>query len=107
MEKILHNYLISQVPLSSGLSMPDTAPLHEVVDAMRKEKIGSVVTFRDKKITGIFTERDLLNKVIDEKVDWNQPISSFTTPKPVTMHSEEPLRKAIYTMRKKNFRHIP
>lgn len=107
MEKILHDYLINQVPLSPGLVVSENTSLEEVILQMKKNKTGCVVTSRNKKITGIFTERDLLNKVIAENISWESSIKEFATPKPTLMMSDEPLRKALYIMRKKNFRHIP
>ena len=106
-KKLLENYIIRQVPLASGIVLPENTPLSDVLDSMREKKTGCVVTSKNSKITGIFTERDLLNKVINEAVDWKSPIIKFVTPNPATMKADEPLRKALYLMRKKNFRHIP
>jgi CBS domain-containing protein len=107
LNQLLHKYLVKQVNLSPGLKVSGKTPLAKVIESMRQEKSGCVVTVEGEKITGIFTERDLLTKVMNEKVDWNEPVSKFITPDPVTMKSDEPLRKALFLMRKKNFRHIP
>ena len=113
MEKLLHNYLIRQCSLAPGIVVSESTPLQKVIATMQKEKVGCIVTSSagnscdERSIRGIFTERDLLERVVDEKVDWEAPISKFTTPSPVALHADEPLRKALYLMRKRNFRHIP
>jgi len=107
LEKMLQGYLVSQVPLAKGIVAQQKLSLKQTVKLMQEKKTGSVITMKDDVVTGIFTERDLLVKVMDEKVNWDDEISNFTTPTPVTMNGDEPLRKALFLMRKKNFRHIP
>ncbi len=107
MNKLLHDYLIRQVPLSPGIVVSEEKPLREVVDAMNEYKAGCVVTMRGHEVSGIFTERDVVDRVILENVDWDNPISMFSTIQPETMLYSEPLRKALYIMRKKDFRHLP
>jgi CBS domain-containing protein len=111
MEKLLHNYLIRQVNLAPGLTVKEDRPLREVVEAMKEKKAGSVVVMSagngTDKVMGIFTERDLLNRVINEPVNWNDPIRKFCTTSPTMMKADEPLRKAVYMMRKKNILHVP
>lgn len=107
MNRLLHSFLIHQVPLSGGILLPDTVNLTEAVQAMRLNKTGCVVTTQKENVTGIFTERDLLLRIVGESVDWNAPISSFATQNPITMTEKEPLRKALFQMRKKGIRHIP
>ena len=89
----------------------EDAPLEEVVESMRKEKVGSVVVISRgnaaNKVVGIFTERDLLIRVMNEAITWNEPVRKFATSPATLMKADEPLRKAIYVMRKKNIRHIP
>ena len=108
MRQSLQKFLINQLELSPGIVLPDTLPIKDAIEEMRKNKTGCVVTQRGKEITGVFTERDILTKVVGiDDVDWNAPLSQFTTRSPTTMMANEPLRKALYIMRKKNFRHIP
>ena len=51
--------------LSKGcLAIPEDSSLREVVNQFQKENIGCAILTKDEKISGIFTERDILLKVL-------------------------------------------
>ncbi|HEY5073442.1 MAG TPA: CBS domain-containing protein, partial [Pyrinomonadaceae bacterium] len=56
---------------------------------------------------GIFTERDLLTKVLGEKVDLESPISDWMQPVVETLSSEATIGDAVRLMNEKSFRNIP
>jgi CBS domain-containing protein len=104
---LLHDYRIRQVKLSPALLLPESTPLDEAVRRMREMGVGCLVTSAGEKLTGIFTERDLVQRVLGRDVDWKAPIAGVSTRELVTLRSDEPLRKGLFLMRKRNFRHIP
>ncbi len=107
LEQLLKDYTLSQIPLLSGIVVDEGAPVEDVAKLMREQNVGCVVLTKQKELTGIFTERDLLQRVVGQVSEWTSPIREFSTLSPVMMKSKEPLRKALALMKKKNFRHIP
>jgi len=92
---------------------PETAsadtPLSEVVERMRKANIGYVLVVDGRgKLSGIFTERDLLCKVAGQISDLGSvPVSRLMTPNPTALSPSEPIKHALFHMAHNGFRHIP
>jgi CBS domain-containing protein len=89
-----------------------TSPREESVRAaalkMRREKTGCVVVTEGKKAVGIFTERDLLNRVVAEGLDpASVPLADVMTENPVTVEASDSLNKAFSLLADGKFRHLP
>ena len=89
-----------------------TSPKEEFVrDAalkMRAEKAGCVVVTDGKKIIGIFSERDLLNRVVAEGLDPSSvALAEVMTPNPITIEASDSLNKAFSLLADGRFRHLP
>ena len=61
----------------------------------------------DGRVAGIFTERDLLTKVLGENVDLETPISEWMQPAVETLSSEATIGDAVRLMNERSFRNIP
>ena len=61
----------------------------------------------DGRVAGIFTERDLLTKVLGQNVDLESPISDWMQPAVETLSSEATIGDAVRLMNEKSFRNIP
>lgn len=55
----------------------------------------------------MFTEVDLVRKILGKKVNWNAPLKEFMTPNPITLNVKDPVGKAIDIMGEQRFYHIP
>ena len=83
-----------------------------VMDAIEKlylTNVGAlVVVDKTDKLIGIFTERDLLRRVIPQKLKLEKAIvSKVMTAKPMTAEPQTPVLKVYKAMSGLNFRHIP
>ena len=58
MAKLLRNS--SRPPIT----VPETSTVLEAIKTMVKERIGAVVVMKGKRMTGIFSERDVLDKIV-------------------------------------------
>lgn len=89
-----------------------TAPKEMTVRAasrlMAENRIGALVVVEGKRIAGIFTERDALNKVLAAGLDPDAtPLSVVMVKDPQTIGAEKPLAYALYMMAEGGFRHVP
>ncbi len=95
-------------PLRSVLSRPAVAcaadaPLREALQAMRAQRVGSVVVAGADRIpVGIFTTTDLLNKMPAQ----DAPLSAAMTAGPVTLEEDATLADAAIAMARRGIRHI-
>jgi CBS domain-containing protein len=75
---------------------------------MQKTRHGSVLVVEDGKLVGIFTERDVLDRLAGEDVDLERlPVQVVMTPKPQYLGEEDVLAFAVHRMAVGHYRHIP
>ena len=79
-----------------------------VVDMMLTKRVGCVVVTEGDQLVGLFTERDLLCKVVPAGIDISStPVSSVMTPNPETLPLDSPLVFALQRMSVGGYRHVP
>ena len=95
--------------LSKGcLAIPDDSSLRKVIDRFQKENIGCAILTREGKVSGIFTERDILLKVLGKKLDFEKEIvKDFMTKNPQVLLPTDPVSFALNKMVDGGFRNIP
>jgi len=90
-----------QVPLDSLMHPPLTiemgASTQEAIDLMITHKVGYVLVVSDGVLKGIFGERDVLLKILNQPVgDLTQiPVERFMKADPQTAHVEDSLDTAV------------
>ena len=84
---------------------PDTT-VKEAVKQMVKKNVGSILIVENDKLVGIFTERDLMKMVAENKPVYTA-IGDVMTRDPVSLKPDDPLSKAALIMSERGFRHIP
>jgi CBS domain-containing protein len=89
-------------------TVPANATVHEAVKRMIEEKIGSVLVVAGEALVGIFTERDVLVRVVGANRDPMTTLVSFVmTHDPVTVESSTTVQDVINLHSGKEFRHLP
>ena len=80
----------------------------DVVQAMVDRNIGAVPVVSDGLLVGIFSERDLMRRVVAEGRDPGRtPLSEVMTEDPLTVSPEEAPEACMLLMRRHGFRHLP
>ena len=82
-------------------------PLSQAIEAMKRDEGGCVIILDDGRLAGIFTERDLLNKILGENVDPESPIAKWMEPAVETLSPEATVGDAVRLMNERSFRNIP
>lgn len=86
---------------------PDT-PVAECVRTMSAAKIGALIVMDGGKLSGIFTERDALNKVLAAGRDPSATkVSEVMTRDPYCIGPETTVGEAMELVTKRRFRHLP
>ncbi|MEE2742453.1 MAG: CBS domain-containing protein [Bdellovibrionota bacterium] len=80
----------------------------EACQLMTEHKIGAVVILSPiKDAIGIFTERDLLNRVASKEKPYGDKVRDYMTPNFVCVQAEDELEGIAKIMIDNNFRHLP
>jgi CBS domain-containing protein len=84
------------------------ATVRDAVRVMALRNIGSVLIMEDAVLQGIFTERDLLRRVVGRDLDpARTPLAEVMTVDPVTIGAGQSAAEAVVKMREGHFRHLP
>jgi CBS domain-containing protein len=92
-----------------AVSVPEDTALDAAIRTMRERKIGCLlVTDRDGRLSGIFSERDLLCKVAGKvKEPAAHPIREYMTGDPEVIRGDQLLASALQRMMVGDLRHLP
>jgi CBS domain-containing protein len=98
---------VSVLPTDDYVAVSPYTPLSQAIEVMKKDEGGCVIVSDDGRVAGIFTERDLLTKVLGQNVDLESPISEWMQPTVETLSSEATIGDAVRLMNEKSFRNVP
>lgn len=80
----------------------------EAVGLMNRERIGSVIVIKNGQYVGIFTERDVLNRVISAKLNAEKTrVEKVMTSDFISVQENSTLRQTMHIMTNKRVRHLP
>jgi signal-transduction protein with cAMP-binding, CBS, and nucleotidyltransferase domain len=100
----------------TALDMPDPVildqgrPIREVIERMRERGTGVALLTSEgspPQLAGIFTERDLLLRVVGEKGALDRPASELMVSEPQAVKESDPIERAVAIMNREGFRHVP
>ena len=95
----------------AGRPPVEAASITTVVEAarlMQRENVGAVLVVDHARLVGIFTERDALFRVLaDARDPHSTRLAEVMTPRPQTIHPDEPFVRALRMMHEGKFRHLP
>jgi len=106
-ESTLRHRKIRHLDLAPLVCMEADDSLDEVVAAMRSQRVGCVLVLENHQLAGIFTERDLMTKVIGSSVEYSRTVRDFMTPHPTTLHPDDSVADAIQLMDEGGYRDVP
>ena len=84
-----------------------STPLRDVIRQMRDQRSGCALLTRDAKLAGIFTERDVVLRIVGVEGAMEQPVCDWMTPDPDRVGQKDPLNMAVRLMRRRGFRNVP
>ncbi len=86
-------------------------PSHSVAQVARQMvqlHVGAIVVLENRQLRGVFSERDLMTRVVLERLDPEAtPVSQVMTTEVVTIDEGEPMEMAMESMRANQCRHLP
>lgn len=90
------------------LELPAGASVRDAAQAMRDWDVGAVLVTENGRLAGIFTERDLVNRVIAcDRDPESTPLSEVMTRDPDTISPEATALEALRLMEDGGYRHVP
>jgi CBS domain-containing protein len=85
---------------------PD-ASVRDALNIMREHRVGAVLVVDGDSLRGIFSERDLLSRVLREGRSLDLAVETVMSPNPVCGRENEPVASALARMQAGGHRHLP
>lgn len=105
------NAPISEVLECKGSDVYAVTPNTTVAEAVRQmnsREIGAVVVIEHGELIGIFTERDVLTRIVaGERNPSTTLVSEVMTPKPVTISPDITISEVLSEHSGRHYRHLP
>ncbi|HLJ96415.1 MAG TPA: CBS domain-containing protein [Gemmataceae bacterium] len=98
---------VSRLHPSPPLRIRPTQTVAEAAALMRHEGVGCLLVCEGERMVGIFTERDLLRRVLAPGKPLTLTVAQCMTPDPVAVHCTEPIGAAVRRMEEGGYRHLP
>jgi CBS domain-containing protein len=98
---------ISRLQPTPPLSVRPGQSVADALALMRREEVGCVLVCEAGKLVGIFTERDLMRRVLAAGKPLTLAVQEVMTPEPVTVLPKQPISTAIRHMEEGGYRHLP
>ena len=90
------------------VTAPPTATVMEVAQLMAQARVGAIPILEDERIVGIFSERDLMTRVIVECRDPSATlVCDAMTSEVVTAEPHDTRSECLEKMHRAGFRHLP
>lgn len=98
---------IRSLKLQKAVIVEPETTIAEVTKAMLTESVGCVLVGKNGKLAGVFTERDIIRKILGRGYDHDKAkVGDYMTPNPEYLHLDDPIAFALNRMSVGGFRHV-
>ena len=99
---------LSTLTQEKFIVLNEQATLREAIDNIQRYHIGCILLEKDHKITGIFTERDIVQNIVGNRHNLEKEcVADYMTKSPDVLYSQDPIAFALNKMISGGYRHIP
>ena len=88
-------------------TLGEMATIRAAVDLMLEQKLGAVIVEEAGQPVGIFTERDLMRRVVAAGIGLDRALEEVMTPEPESLGLDDGVAYALNRMTVGGFRNIP
>lgn len=98
---------VSRLQSPPPLILNPQQTIRQAVALMQQQHSGCVLICQEHRLVGIFTERDLLKRVLGPGKTLSFPLRDCMTPDPVVVRAKESVGTALRRMQEGGYRHLP
>jgi CBS domain-containing protein len=99
---------VGHVTLRATVRVQTDDPMYKVIESMKGQHRGAVLVEDGKDLVGIFTERDVMQRLDHNDLGWlHVNVGEVMTPRPTVIHADDTIAEAMRRMTQGRRRHLP
>ncbi len=98
---------LGEIPRDKPLCVPPEAQVAEVIERMQRAGRSAVLVLKNGELLGIFTEKDVLSRVVTSASALSRPISELMTRAPHVLTERTQLGAALRILALGSYHHLP
>jgi signal-transduction protein with cAMP-binding, CBS, and nucleotidyltransferase domain len=110
-KKLDHTYLSGSIGLinpKEAILLSEKCPIQDAINALNSCTGGAILLIDETDhLSGIFTERDVIRKVLPANIPFDTEVSEVMTRNPTTIDMTTPIGFALQLMTQGGFRNLP
>jgi CBS domain-containing protein len=106
LEESISRHSIRVLSPKPAISVRATCTVREAVRMMAQQNIGCLLVSDESGLAGVFTERDILNRVSPDMTALDRPVRDFMTRSPETIRRQDSIAYALHAMDIGGYRHM-
>ena len=106
-EKAFENTKVWHLKLHQPLCVEEGTTIKDTISQMQARNTGCVTILRKNRVAGVFTERDVLRKVVMARCPLDDPIEKHMTKEPTVAGRDTSVGEIMKTMEVNEIRHVP
>jgi CBS domain-containing protein len=107
MERSITRHPVGVLARKSPIMVASSVTVRSALDTLVENSIGCLLIEENGRVVGIFTERDVLNRVLPDRGRLDEPVSSVMTAAPETIRIDDSIAYAMHEMTVGGYRHLP
>jgi CBS domain-containing protein len=107
LEASISRHSIRVLAPKDAISVSTRSTVRDAVQMMARKNIGCILVEDGGTLAGVFTERDVLNRVSADLSALDRPVSEFMTRSPETIRRQDSIAYALHAMDIGGYRHMP
>jgi CBS domain-containing protein len=99
---------INSLDLRKSICISGDTSIAVCLQLMKEERIGCLLIIENEKLVGIFTERDIIRRIVGKNLSHEDiDVQDYMTSDPDTLTADAPLAFALNYMVVGGYRHVP
>ena len=107
LEESISRHTIRVLAPKPPITVAAASTVRVAIRTMTLKNIGCLLVEDHERLVGVFTERDVLNRVSCDLSALDQPVSAFMTRSPETIRRQDSIAYALHAMDIGGYRHMP
>jgi len=105
--EVISRHKVSVICEKAPITVESGVNVRAAIKLMVENRIGCLLVMNGDDLVGVFTERDVLNRVSSDLRQLDRPVAGFMTPTPETVTRDDSIAYALHCMDLGGYRHLP